>query len=481
MEYVVHFEPTTKQGKPIGEAEIPGESYRKLAQVCLKMIAPPTPCPFQLPVGSRVIAKLVDAENRSQFYSGIVADIPKTLERPKHYLIFFDTGAAQYVHSEHVYSICGSDKLVWNDVHPDSYDFIKEYIIKYPRWPMVKVRVGQIVATELTGLWLPSRIKQVDGSLAYVQFEYNGPHQWIFRGSGRLRVAPSRLLEEERKGIENGMLSKGNCYFSTTKKRKSYSVKDIYEEVLYFSGDKDAKGFSINLDDPTLCIEYQGRLQKIEIPKNRPKPRPLINHICNWRCVYLLSINENIRRLSPLAIPFFFGWTRHKITEPTRHEIYYRAPCGVRLNDAKMLADFLKLTDSNFTVDHFCFDYDVDCENEFVPARVLLNIEDISDGMEIVSVPLVNSIDWDTPPEFEYLRESELGPGVILNKDQDFLVCCDCKDGDCSDQEKCACWQLTKQGIAFTKLNDKNYPTQGYENRRLRAKLDSAIYECNDR
>jgi len=67
------------------------------------------------------------------------------------YLIFFDDGYAQYVSPEFVFLICESSPKVWNDVDPNSYDFVKEYISKYPDWPLVKLSEGSLISVEWNG------------------------------------------------------------------------------------------------------------------------------------------------------------------------------------------------------------------------------------------------------------------------------------------------------------------------------------------
>lgn len=77
------------------------------------------------------------------------------------YLIFFDDGYAQYVDYNNVLLVYEYSKEVWCDVHPDSSDFIKSYIIKYPERPMVRMSLGQVVTTEWNG-----------ASLLYFIFQY---------------------------------------------------------------------------------------------------------------------------------------------------------------------------------------------------------------------------------------------------------------------------------------------------------------------
>jgi hypothetical protein len=67
------------------------------------------------------------------------------------YLIFFDDGYAQYVTHEKILLVCESSRNVWEDIHPDSKEFIRKYLEQYPERPMVKLQQGQIVKTEWNG------------------------------------------------------------------------------------------------------------------------------------------------------------------------------------------------------------------------------------------------------------------------------------------------------------------------------------------
>lgn len=69
--------------------------------------------------------------------------------------------------------------------------------------------------------------------------------------------------------------------------------------------------------------------------------------------------------------------------------------------------------------------------------------------------------------------------GVHLNLDPEFLCGCDCTD-DCKDKNKCACWQLTLEGVRSMQ-KDVNPDHVGYTYRRLLEPVSTGIYECNSR
>lgn len=105
--------------------------------------------------------------------------------------------------------------------------------------------------------------------------------------------------------------------------------------------------------------------------------------------------------------------------------------------------------------------------------------QDISYGKEGAPVECINSLDYDTLPFMEYTPRRQVGCGVTINTQKEFLLCCDCTD-NCQDKLKCACWKLTHEGVTFTALNKlAGVPYKGYDNRRLYDHIVSGIYECN--
>ena len=82
--------------------------------------------------------------------------------------------------------VCWQAANVWEDVHADSREFIRNYLAQvcrvlsrwilikkvyspqYPERPMVKLTPGQSVKTEREGQWRQTRVLQVDASLVRV-------------------------------------------------------------------------------------------------------------------------------------------------------------------------------------------------------------------------------------------------------------------------------------------------------------------------
>ena len=208
VKYKLRFD-TIRQGKCIS-------SFTKI--LSCKQIAYDYPSPVRLPVGTRIIGIYNDnrqpEHNRptEDYYSGIIAEPPKTMNKQR-YLVFFDDGYASYISHKDIRLVCKQTERnetssgVWDDIHQNSRDFIKKYIMQYPERPMVRLIQGQMVRTEWEGSWWYTRVESVDASLVQLIFHVNGRKETIYRGSTRLE--PLYLeMQQQKKRAEEIILSK---------------------------------------------------------------------------------------------------------------------------------------------------------------------------------------------------------------------------------------------------------------------------------
>lgn len=123
----------------------------------------------RLTVGTRCLGLYKDQPNKSgAFYSGVIAEPPKSLNKNR-YLVFFDDGYANYIYHENLRVVCTqSSPQVWADVHHNSQAFVQTYLERYPERPMVRLSPGQQVKAESGGSWLATRVVTVDASLVKV-------------------------------------------------------------------------------------------------------------------------------------------------------------------------------------------------------------------------------------------------------------------------------------------------------------------------
>ena len=187
-------------------------SYVKV--LSLKQLAYDSPASVRLQVGTRIIGIYNDNQLRDtsepwslangDFYSGIVAEPPKAMNKHR-YLVFFDDGYASYISHKHLRVVCkqtesnGAVSGVWDDIHPNSREFIKKYLMQYPERPMVRLIQGQIVRTEWEGSWWYTRVEEVDASLVKLTFHVNGRKESIYRGSTRLEPLYVEMQQQKKR------------------------------------------------------------------------------------------------------------------------------------------------------------------------------------------------------------------------------------------------------------------------------------------
>lgn len=482
-----------------------------------KQIAVATPCQVIIPVGTRVVA--VFRDTTSNFYSGVIAEPPKSTNKCR-YLVFFDDGYVQYVEHKDIYIVAESSPRVWEDVASESRDFVRKYLETYPERPMVKLQTGQVVKTEWNGKWWIARVIQIDGSLVQMHFDADGRTEWIYRGSARLGPLFIEFLKA------NARQQGHHASLNTPSRHRipAVSNKNNLPYVEYTSNvepDEEVKTEQSekqqdvsptknqNLSSPTSTSTTQPQQSRAVAKKstskkavstdttynppaetkpshsivyyqtqNQIKTKKFIPHECGPACIENISFTpDDLKGYSPLSIPLLCGWNRQLCKYPkARKIILYQAPCGVRLRNMEELHHYLRITKSLMSVDLFDFDYWVHCLAEFVLDKCFVNIKDLSYGVENVPIPCVNEIDHALPDTIRYSTQREPTEGVNLNLDPNFLCSCDCED-DCQDKTKCQCWQLTIQGAT---LGGKESNTSvGYVYKRLLEPVTTGIYECN--
>ncbi|KAJ8706307.1 hypothetical protein PYW08_010933 [Mythimna loreyi] len=468
-----------------------------------RCIAYSEPADVRMTIGTRLIALFKDTNKRESYYSGVVAEIPNPVNNYR-YLVFFDDGYAQYVQHQYTRLVCESSPLVWEEVHPFSREFVKEYLLAYPERPMVRLHEGQHLKTEWNGKWWSSRVTRVDASLAQVMFVGDGRREWIYRGSTRLAPLYLELRAAERHRPRPMPRSKvqprlNMPYVEYTRSEEQESSKQdtaqvqreqqqqIQNEEIRRQRAVAKKSTSAppqvpppsqqavpppnNMDPVTSRVVYY-------TPKNAVKPLKMVPHRCGPKCKRsdVLSLKD-LRTYNPLAKPLLSGWERQIVRFKGHKEVMYRAPCGRRLRNMRELHQYLRAVDSDLPVDLFDFHYSTHCLAEFVLNKCLVGKKDLSHGKENVPVPCVNYYD-DSLPEFcSYNTERTPTAGVPLNLEPEFLCGCDCTD-DCQDKSKCACWKMTLEGARTIGLDG---PNVGYVYKRLPEPLPSGIYECNSR
>ncbi|CAI2730397.1 unnamed protein product [Schistosoma spindalis] len=491
------------------------------------------------PVGARVVSIYRDDTGGIGYYSGLIAEPPSERNNQR-YLLFFDDGYTQYSPPNEIYRICHQSKENWKEATESSQEFIKRYLAQYPQRPMVRLKPGQTVETELDGDWMKATVEKVDASLALMKFSRTHS-EWIYRGSTRLEPLFSDLLSSQSKSVpthnqrveveynsvdvsldssakrrkarksatgnqntvvpvhtlSNGDSHKIRNSINQTNKSLNYNDEAL-KTIPKKSSEKITNEQCLSMDPITNLSELESTGTKTSYLDNLFKEfnyKPFETHKCGNYCLKSyrkpssalspISCSENpmdYKGLNPLEIPFHCGWLRYlaKYDPPVNNKcnIIYSAPCGRSLRSMHEVERFLDKTNSQLTADLFSFDSTLIINQEFRAEKTLTNIVDLSYGKENVPIPCVNSVDNEVPGYIDYTPQRQPIGNVPLLKDSKFLVCCDCTD-NCRDRTKCACQQLTVEASSLTNPNGLVDSQAGYRYRRLSQFTVGGVYECN--
>lgn len=476
-----------------------------------KLIAITEVSQVMIPVGTRVVAIFHD-DVSNNYYSGIIAETPKSINKYR-YLVFFDDGYAQYVVHNDILLVLDTSPRIWEDIPSESREFVKKYLESYPERPMVKLQPGQMVKTEWKGKWWLARVVQVDASLVQMHFDADKRTEWIYRGSTRLGPL---YLEVLKANARQQLQQSGNAHTrhripATSNKNNLPYVEytsNVEEDVTQnVQAEKATVATSVTASTPSTAPQQPRAVAKKSTARRQTsvdtittynstvetkpshsivfyhtqrkyEPKKYVLHKCGSKCIKGIKVShDDLKGLSPLSIPLLCGWHRQLCKfSKGKKVILYQTPCGVRLRNVEELHRYLRMTNSTLSVDLFDFDYWVRAFADFVVEKCFINIKDLSYGVENVPIPCVNDLDHTQPDTIRYTTRREPTEGVHLNLDPAFLCSCDCED-DCQDKEKCQCWQLTIKGAT---LGGKMPNTAvGYMYKRLPEPVTTGIYECN--
>lgn len=295
------------------------------------------------------------------------------------YLVFFDDGYASYISHKDIRVVCyQSPVAVWDDVDPNSREFIQKYLKQYPDRPMVKLAIGQVVRTEWNTSWWHAQVEAVDASLVKLFFHTNGHREWVYRGSTRL--GPLFLeFQEQKKFQEIGSrpaFSRRNINFNRNRPYIEYT-RQIDEETSSNASDQPAKravarkSTTMNKKPDSSNFEPRERwdLKGSVLPVDTSgciKGMPYVDHTCSKKCLGIGEddakfqyFEKDMKGENPLIIPMKLGWQRQiaKFNNNGRRQVFYIAPCGRRLRSLEEVHRYLRVTKSNLEIDFFNFEW----------------------------------------------------------------------------------------------------------------------------
>lgn len=365
---------------------------------------------------------------RSTFFPGIIAEPLQAYNRWR-YLIFFDDGYAQYVTPDNVRLICTPSANVWDDVFPDSAEFIRVYLDQYKtQRPMVQVKRGQRMITEWNSEWTHARVHDIDGSLVHMYFENAKRSEWIYRGSTRLGpLFKDRQLQNRQHSassskrnepfveymvIDEDGKNKASIQPPKPKPQPPQSLPPPPQKPVPAQKSVLKPQANIPQPQPQANVEEKRSVARKSVsapPRpqpsvqhmnsatiyieedNRPKgkvvyytakrhmpPRKFVPHNCGVNCLY--EVKHNLSSYSPLAKPLLSGWERKILRNKTKKSVEYRAPCGRNLRNMAELHRYLRATKCSLNVDNFDFDFMIHCLAEYVIDNAIVQ-KQVSSGI----------------------------------------------------------------------------------------------------
>jgi len=243
---------------------------------------------------------------------------------------------------------------VCNDIHENSKEFIRKYLMQYPERRMAKLQIGQPISAELEGKWWQPRVTAIDASLATLSFEATGHVENIYRGSTRLGPL-YKAMQQQRQRQEQQAKSQfarrdHSRQYAKVRKQMVFEGKDegsVGEKRATARKSGSGGGPSGGNRAATSALQgyqqpfyeetpmsKQGEVFKVTVPRSDGETyRP---HECTPLCVDDPKYRFEDRLLAlagPLMMPIMLGWqrqcTKHK--NQGKRTIFYVAPCGRRL------------------------------------------------------------------------------------------------------------------------------------------------------
>lgn len=396
-------------------------------------------------------------------------------------MIFFDNGHVQYQYHKHIRLIVHQNfDQLWRDVHPNSRDFIRNYLEKYPERQMVRLTNDHTVRAEFENEWHSAKVLEVDASLVKLYFIEKDCIEWLYRGSSRLWNIYEKQSNLER-GIrlrQSGLayLKKPFIEYSSVEEEPSRPAKMVARK----STSKISTAPHSEETKKAIQNKYNNfKLNYLVVPNNSHEPIDFVQHKCSSQCIERFDYSYlKTKLINMLAIPLYFGFSRClSIFNTYQKCMIYITPCGRGIRNMKEMHDYLLETNSKMTIDQFDFNSWVRPLVEFQVKKSKIFSSDMSEGKEFRGISLVNTLNYNAPPKMDYMTVRQAMPGVNINVENEFLCGCDCTD-NCQDKSKCACWQLTIEGQKILPNLDRD-PNIGYSYRRLPERVLTGIYECN--
>lgn len=462
----------------------------------------------KLEIGSRVIALFPRsvARNKHQaplpqkrYLPGVIGE-KLTQYNKRRYLVFCDYGQVKYCAPNEVREIQEVSENVWDDVHPNLRQFIRDYLESKTNRSraLLNVRVNTQILTERAGNWRKTIVQEVDCSLVKVYFTAEHVSEWLYRGSKRLYTMFQQTQRTQSNAFQRrndpGAFSyitidedEGSLDATSNETKKNIAKKSTSKQQQQLIVQQPAiqpvmTQAPIILNDRNIYLEDPSVVAKVRhfTPKSGICAKKYMKHECSKSCLPVLK--NDLSSFSPLSKPLLSHWERQIVRQRNYRFVVYKAPCGRRLRDMNEVFRYLNTTKCFLNVDNFDFDPSIQVLASYHVDKNTcpLFIDDITEGKEAMKVNCINAFDNQRPPPLEYSACRIPMNGVNINTDPEFMSCCDCTD-ECVDKSKCACFQLTIRGAKYKNLMEEDEENISYLWKRLLSVVPTGIYECNSR
>jgi len=254
------------------------------------------------------------------------------------------------------------------------------------------------------------------------------------------------------------------------------------------------KKFSSTIDENVRANLVTSYYTNILLPKFRLlNVLPFSVHQCSRECVASAEEKFSPRQIigNPFLLPFECRWS---IVDSKPRG--YRTPCRRTLFSLDDIDQYLHRTNSKLSIKFFIDGVLTRFQppmNEF--EKKYFVSDDLSNGLENVTISVYNDVDSDRPETFHYVtanRPVDQRIRKAMNEKNPTKICCDCLD-NCNDRTKCACFQQTlvqarlyRDPMIVEKekhCSDRSYvlKTIGYQRKRLFNPISTGIYECHEK
>ena len=383
------------------------------------------PClSLDIPVRTRILDRLSSL-------LGFVCECPCVETNDNRYLILYDDFTAAY-HSQSDFHLCLCQDFRRHLLNIDYKDLRTYYQQAFERKSSSlrqKYSLNQIIRVrKFDSNYHNARVMEIDCSIIKICFFQRKSQKQIWIHCNASIIEPCPLIVDETSPLESSRLRKrknsnrtGNCH-------QLFSI--IISCFLGKKMKKKAREPSpSSLDETYRSTMVTAYYTNILFPKFRSlNVLPYAVHQCNRECVVTAEecFSSNQIVSNPFLLPFECRWS---IVDSKPRG--YRTPCRRTLYSLDDIDQYLYRTQSKLSIKYFIdgvltrFQPPI---NEF--DRKYLFIDDLSHGLENVTIPVYNSIDEERGNNFIYITENRPMDQRIAAalKDNNMTSCCDCTD-----------------------------------------------------